>query len=542
MVNHGELGPTRRHIVKFGGGLAAFALVGATTAHASRDNVVRHAVAADHVNSLDPSIVIQNADANSSRQIFDALIDPPYGTFDLDPAGMVKEAAESWDMSKDARTYTVKLVEGMQFHKGFGEVTSEDAKFTFDRLGDPKGSSSYRVFYESVDQVKIIDKYRFQIILKGPDPTFYATSMLARGAGIVCRKAVEKFGDDFRRNPVGSGPFEFVAIDPNRGVILKRFEQYHREKAKLDGLEYRYMSDPSARTLGFLKGELDMIEGARLPGWNDDLKRQMPTVALDLTRPGSTNVVFFNMTRKPFDDIRVRKAVRYAIDRNVFHQAFGDMYGDVWGINPPQYSGAFTHETLPRELRYDYDPAKAKQLLAEAGFPNGFAFDNQISQREDYSSLMLMVQQMLRKVGINMRLQTIDHTTYHNNSAKDMVMLPLNSETEAPVGTQLLQREFARGAVVTPEGTGGRANMSHYGIVMPGIDDLLGRILNEPDPERRMALTREAEVRVLQDMPAWNAMQLSVVTARNRRVDLGYEMKASYGNFTMWKASTHAGG
>jgi peptide/nickel transport system substrate-binding protein len=83
--------------------------------------------------------------------------------------------------------------------------------------------------------------------------------------------------------------------------------------------------------------------------------------------------------------------------------------------------------------------------------------------------------------------------------------------------------------------------MSHYGIVMPGIDDLLGRILNEPDPERRMALTREAEVRVLQDMPAWNAMQLSVVTARNPRVDLGYEMKASYGNFTMWRASTNAG-
>jgi peptide/nickel transport system substrate-binding protein len=266
----------------------------------------------------------------------------------------------------------------------------------------------------------------------------------------------------------------------------------------------------------------------------------MPSVALDLTRPGSTNVVFFNMTRKPFDDIRVRKAVRYAIDRNVFHQAFGELYGDVWGINPPQYPGAFTRETLPAELRYDYDPAKAKQLLAEAGFPNGFAFDNQISQREDYSSLMLMVQQMLRKVGINMRLQTIDHTTYHNNSAKDMVMLPLNSETTAPVGTLLLQRDFAKSAVVTPEGTGGRVNMSHYGQVMPGIDDLLAQMLNEADPQRRMELTRQAELKVLQDMPAWNAMQLSFVTARNPRVNLGYEIKASYANFSMWQATTSA--
>jgi peptide/nickel transport system substrate-binding protein len=532
-------GATRRDVIRAGGGLAAaLALVGATPARAAADNLVRHAVSADHVNSLDPSIVIQNADANPSRQMFDSLIDPPYGTFNLNPPDMVKEAAESWEISKDARTYTVKLQEGMQFHKGYGEVTSEDVKFTYDRLGDPKGSSSYRVFYAAVDEVKIIDKYRFQITLKGPDPTFYATSMLSRGAGIVCKKAVEKLGNEFRRQPIGSGPFEFVAIDPNRGVILKRFEQYHRDKAKLDGLEYRYMSDPSARTLGFLKGELDMIEGARLPGWNDDLKRQMPSVALDLTRPGSTNVVFFNMTRKPFDDIRVRKALRYAIDRNVFHQAFGDMYGDVWGINPPQYPGAFTRDTLPAELRYDYDPAKARQLLAEAGFPNGFAFDNQISQREDYSSLMLMIQQMLRKVGITMRLQTIDHTTYHNNSAKDMVMLPLNSETTAPVGTLLLQRDFAQGAVVTPEGTGGRVNMSHYGQAIPGIDDLLDKMVNEADPERRMALTREAELKVLQDMPAWNAMQLSFVTARNPRVNLGYEIKASYANFSMWKATT----
>lgn len=227
MVNHGGLDATRRDVVKFAGGLmAAFGLAGATPAHASRDNIVRHAVAADHVNSLDPSIVIQNADANSSRQVFDSLIDPPYGTFDLDPSGMVKEAAESWEISQDARTYTVKLKEGMLFHKGFGEVTTDDAKFTYERLADPKGSSSYRVFYESVDQIKIIDKYRLQIILKGPDPTFYATSMLARGARIVSKKAVEKFGSEFRRNPVGSGPFEFVAIDPDRGVILKRFEQY----------------------------------------------------------------------------------------------------------------------------------------------------------------------------------------------------------------------------------------------------------------------------------------------------------------------------
>jgi peptide/nickel transport system substrate-binding protein len=536
-----RINPSRRQALKGAGGLAALALSGATLpAKAAPGNVVRHAVSADHVNSLDPSVVIQNADANSSRQIFDCLIDPPYGTFDFNPATMVKEAAESWEMAKDARSYTVKLKEGMLFHKGYGEVTAEDAKFTFDRLKDPKGSSSYKVFYDNVAEVKQLDKYRIQIVLKGPDPTFYASAMIARGTGIVCKKAAEELGQEFRRRPVGSGPYEFEAIDPSRGVVLKRFEHYHREKAKLDGLEYRYMGDPAARTLGFLKGDLDMIEAARLPGWNDDLKRQMPTVKLDLTRPGSTNLIFFNLGRKPFDDVRIRKAVRYAIDRNVFKQAFGEMYGDVWGLNSPEFPGGFKRDEVPAELRYDYDPNKAKALLAEAGMPNGFTFETPVSQREDYMSVMLMIQQMLKRVGINMKLQTVDHTTYHSNKNRDMNALPMNSETMAPVGTLMLQRCFTKDASVDAAGTPGRNNLSHYGQLIPGIDDIVARILVEADPERRIALTREAELKVLQDMPAWNALQLSFVTARNPRVNLGYEIKASYANFSMWQARLSA--
>ena len=527
-------GPTRRSVLGGGAVVAALGLSRAASA-ARNDNIARHAVAADHINSLDPSIVSQNADANASRQIFDALIDPPNGTFDLKPDQVVDHAAENWEVSKDGRSYTIKLREGMLFHKGYGEVTAEDAKFTFDRLG-PKGNSSYRSLYEDMDEVAQLDKYHFRITLKRPDPQFYAEAMLSRGAGIVSKKAVEKLGDDFRRQPVGSGPFEFVTIDRDRGVVLKRFEQYYRAPAKLDGLEYRYIGDPSARTLGFIKGELDLIEGARLPGWTDDLKRQAPQAHLELTRPGSTNVVFFNMTRKPFDDVRVRKAIRIALDRNVFAQAFGDLYGDVWGVNPPAFPGALQKADVPAELRYEFAPDRAKELLAEAGFPRGFTFDNVISQREDYSSIMLMIQDMLRVINVNMRLQTIDHTAYHNQCARDAVTLPMNSSTYAPVGTLMLETAFAKSAVVTPTGGSGLGNYSHYGETMTGIDDLLDKLLDEPDLDTRMALTREAELRILRDLPAWNALSLSFVTARSPRIDLGYPISASYPNFSMYPA------
>jgi peptide/nickel transport system substrate-binding protein len=292
---------------------------------------------------------------------------------------------------------------------------------------------------------------------------------------------------------------------------------------------------PASRTLGFLKGQLDIIEGIRLPGWLDEVRGQAPQAAFDFTRPGSQNLIAFNLTRKPFDDLRVRRAIRFAIDRDVFRQAYGDLYGDVWAINPPEYPGAFHKGELPDDLQYDHDPAKAKQLLAEAGFPKGFSFETTISQREDYQAVMIMIQEMLRAVGIDMQLRTVDHTAYHTDNLHDQNIFGMNSETTAPVGTSLLQTYFSAASEVKKDGSGGR-NYSHYGTALPGIDDLLSHILDEPDLERRQALTREAEVKILRDMPAFNALSLHWVFARNPRLDLGYKIDASYAYFTLAKA------
>lgn len=527
-------GLTRRSALAVAFATAATSALPAPAGAADR-NTIRFGLAVQRVNSLDPAINIQGEDQTVTRQIFDTLVDPPYGTFDLDPRGLVMEAAESMEISPDAKTYTIKLREGMLFHKGYGEVTADDAKFTLDRLRDPATGSGYRIYYEPIEDVKLLDKYRFQIVLKQPDPTLYAKALIARAAFILPRKAVEKLGEGFRRAPVGSGPFEFETIDPNRGVVLKAFEQYHGGKPAVDGVEFRYVPDSTARTLAFAKGELDMIEGVRLPGWTDDIRRQVPKAKIDLTRPGSNNMVSFNLTRKPFDDIRVRKAIRYAVDRKVLKDAYGDLYGDVWGINPPEYPGGFTSADLPAELRYDYDPAKAKQLLAEAGFPKGFAFDQEISQREDFQGIMLLLQDMLRQVGIDMRLKTIEHVRFHTDMNHDLGTLVLNSETTAPVGTLLFDSSLLKSAAVDANG-GGRSNFSHYGAAMPGIDDIYAQIMAEPDLEKRIALTREAELRVLRDMPAWNALSLHWVFARNPRLDLGYEIRASYAYFTLMKA------
>lgn len=502
---------------------------------AGSDNTIRFGLAVERPNSLDPAVSIQGADNHITRQIFNAFLDSPYGTFDLDPKGLVMEAAESWEMAPDARSFTLKLREGMMFHKGFGEATAEDAKFTIDRIRDPATGSQFRIFFADVENVQVLDKYRFRINLKRPNPTFYATCLIARGSLLVSKKAVEQFGQGHRRNPVGTGAFELEAIDNERGVILKPFKDFHGAKPGVAAIEFRYAADSTARTLGFLKGQLDIIEGIRLPGWAEDIRKQAPKAAFDFTRPGSQNIIAFNTTRKPFDDVRVRRAIRFAIDRNVFKEAYGELYGDIWGVNPPQYPGAFQHNQLPEDLQYDYNPAKAKALLAEAGFARGLTFETYISQREDYQGIMILIQEMLRKVGVDMKLRTVDHTAYHTDNLRDQNIFPMNSETTAPVGTSLLLTYYHKAAQVRSDGKGGR-NYSHYGAAIPGVDDLIEKVLDEPDLQRRQALTRDVELKILRDMPAFNAMSMHWIYVRNPALDLGYQIRASYAYFTLAKA------
>lgn len=516
---------------------AVAALPGSQTASAQTTRPLRVAMSATNVFSLDPRKSVQNADQMSSRQIFDSIVDPPYGTFDLEYDKVVKELAESWEISTDAKAWTIKLKEGVQFHKDFGELTSDDVKYTYDWMLDPKSASTQRVYLSELDKVEIVDKYRVRFVLKQPNPTFHATGLISLIGSVIPRKAAEKVAPEvFARNPVGSGPYEFDRIDPDRGVVLKAFDKYHGGKPAIDTIEVRYMVDPTARTLAFLKGDLDIIEGARLPGWVDQIKRQKPDLVLDQTRPGSINSFFFNMNKKPFDDIRVRKALRYGIDREVILKAFGGVAGAAWGVNPPEFPGGFKENELPQELRYYYDPQKAKALLNEAGLGRGLKFEIIMTQREDYSSIMLMVQDMWRQIGVDMSIRTIDHTTYHAEKDKDINAIVLHSATHAPVSTQIPVAYYRGSAVVKPDGKGNQ-NYSHYGVLGgPGVDDLIDKALQEPNLQKQQEIIRQAELKILTDMPAFTICTLSFFYARSPRLNLGFDVKAGYARYRLSKA------
>ena len=186
---------------------------------------------------------------------------------------------------------------------------------------------------------------------------------------IVSKKAIEKMGDKFMTNPIGTGPFMFEEYKSKQYVSCLSYKQYFRGAPKIDKIIYRYIPSTSSRELAFRSGEIDLFYGDRDQRWIERMRGYKDTV-VDVFGPGEHRSLHLNMTIKPFDDARVRRAVAHAINRDEMVQFLGkDVAEPAWSIVPNGYLGQTT-EGIPK---YEYNPEKAKALLKEAGYPGGFS-------------------------------------------------------------------------------------------------------------------------------------------------------------------------
>ncbi len=328
------------------------------------DQTMSIALAARSSRTLDPAHTTLGADNWVVAQLYDTLVRPEDGTFALTPKEYRPALAESWTVSADARDWVFRLRPGVAFHKGYGEVAADDVKFTFDRSRDPAAGASERILYANIDTVTVEDPLTVRFRLKRPDPLFCGSAVHTLGACILSRKALAERGEKHDTDPIGTGPYQFESVDQTRGVALAANPRYFLGPPATPNLRVQYILDTTARTLALLSGNVDMIEGVRAPGWMQSIRQRKPAIVFDATAPGSSNHLHINLTRKPFDDVRVRRAVAYAIDRETIAKGLAPMGGVMWGINPQQYRGSVTDRDLPPELQYRHDPAKAKALLA----------------------------------------------------------------------------------------------------------------------------------------------------------------------------------
>ncbi|MFD2239365.1 ABC transporter substrate-binding protein [Aureimonas populi] len=478
---------------------------------------------------------IAGADNWVIYQLFNQLVKSPLGKWATRPEEFEPNLAQSWEMSDDARTFTYALREGVQFHKGYGELTADDVVFTFGRHLDASIPTLNKVLYANIETVEALDPRTVRFVLRQPDPTFNGTCASQITASILSRRAFEEKGEGYDTDPIGTGPYQFQSVDQNRGLLLTAFPEHFDGPPATPNLQVSFIADTTARTLAFASGQLDMIEGVRAPGWLQTMRQRSADTIFDATEPGSFNELHLNLTRKPLDDLRVRQAIRYAINNEQIAAAFGELATPMVGVIAPQFEGSVTKDELPPELRYDYDPQKARALLAEAGHPDGITIPCYTSQREDYATISLMIQEQLRAAGITLDMQIVDHSTFRSDNRLDRNSLQLYSSSFPPVPTQPLVQMLSAAAAVKSDGSG-QDNFSHYGVAMEGIDALMAEAENEPDFDRRIAIIKEAEKKILADLPTLGIITLSYVIARNPRVDLGYEVEGGPAYWSLARA------
>lgn len=365
----------------------------------------------DDLATLDPAIGYDWTNWPTIKMVFDGLLD-----YD-DSTNVVPRLAESMpEISADATGYTFKLRQGVKFQNG-REVTADDVVYTITRVLNPKTGSPGAGFFvgikgaqdfidgkaTTVEGIKAVDKYTVQFTLSQADVTFL-NKMALNFAFIVPKEEVEKAGENFGHAPVGTGPFKLKEWQPGQYLLFERNPDYFFEGLPyLDQVRIEVGVEPDVALLRLEKGEIHLMgdpppgaDWARIsadPAWAKRIERQ-PQV--------STIYIAINTTMPPFDNLKVRQALNHAIDKQRIIQLSNGRGTVANQVLPPLMPG------YDKDYKgYEYDPDKAKSLLAEAGFPNGFETSIECISVEPQPKLCESFQQDLAKIGIKLNIKTL---------------------------------------------------------------------------------------------------------------------------------------
>jgi peptide/nickel transport system substrate-binding protein len=327
---------------------------------------------------LDPAVITDGISSRITRQLYDGLVKYRGATTEVEPA-----LAEKWEVSRDGKVWTFQIRKGVKFHDG-NPLDAAAVVWNFERwwkAGHPQHDNQVKAgqtfeYWEAqfagfddksiVSAIEAVGTHTVRITLKEPQAPFLA-NLAMFVFDIASPKAVERWGTEFGKHPVGTGAYKFVEWKPNQEVVLEANADYWGKKASVKRAIVRNIKDNSQRVAALKAGEVHGIEGIN----PDDLKvlRADSNLQVLLRPTNTTGYVAFNYKVKEFQDKRVRQAVAHAINKKAIVDA---LYGGTGLVatqfQPPPLWG------YNKELKgYEYSPAKAQDLLKQAGFPNGFS-------------------------------------------------------------------------------------------------------------------------------------------------------------------------
>jgi peptide/nickel transport system substrate-binding protein len=456
------------------------------------------------------------------QAMYDALVRFKPGK--TTPDAIEPDLAEKWENSSDGLTWTFTLRKGVKFHNNFGEVTADDVKFTYDRQLDKTQGGSYSGDYTALKSVDVVDPLTVKFTLTSRDPYFLVKVANYHGGFIVSKKAVTQYGKDFRTNPIGTGPFQFKDYRPTDRVVMTYNKDYWRGTPKVGTIEWLFIVEPSAQLLALKSGQIDMGRLDRDQPMVDDLKAAGLDVSV--TAPLLWNVHLNMVTEPRFKDLRVRQAFAYGSDRNAWAAFFGKDLAKAASTPYPENSYAgLAGADVPADLKYPYDPSKAKALLADAGFPNGFDFNIDVSESSVFPKMWQIAQEQWAKFGVRLKLKTVDQATYDGELRKALIPIIIDGGNRVPISDVFLGEWFAaRAATSTPTGL---KNSSQYGVAIPGIDSFVTAARAMNDEKAIIDQYKQAELKILKDVPVVPLIQLYTPIVKQKYVDVGYTLEDS---------------
>jgi peptide/nickel transport system substrate-binding protein len=352
--------------------------------------------------TLDPAFLQRSiSEWPIMNSIFSGLVKYKPGSYEV-----VGDLANDWELSDDNKTITFYLKENVQFHNGYGEVTAEDVKFSFERIIDPEKGSPEAESFSKLKEVKVVDDYTVQLILEEPMARLF-TSTLPYNAGlIVSKKAVEEMGrESFASNPIGSGPYKFKSWGVNNNIKVSKFDEYFGQAAFIEEVEFIPMADQMSQELALRSGEVDFgqvsLENYESIKQNESLNTETyPDLAFQW--------IGFNVQKAPMDNPKLREALRYIIDpEEIIIGVFADQAELAYSWLLPDMLG---YKKLPHKNLDDVDREYVLNLLEEAGYPNGEGLNLKYvtDANQERRTIATIVQAQLAEFNINVDIETME--------------------------------------------------------------------------------------------------------------------------------------